>query len=133
MHVEWKLALPLETFLLWRNLIVALNHDTLGEKLLLTTASAYLLKSGLCFVDETSSEGAEPNLNKSSVEEDLAVNVEGVDGFLQMGHEHHIAGFVVVVVQSEEVNLAEHSSGSNDAFAMDEKVVAENVNECSSI
>jgi hypothetical protein len=37
-------------------------------------------------------------LNQRSVEENLAVDIERVDRFLQMGHEHHIAGLVVVVV-----------------------------------
>jgi hypothetical protein len=132
-HVEWKLALSLKTLLLWGNLVVSLDHDTLSEELLLTTTAADLLESSLCFVNQTSSKGAETNLDKSSVEENLTVDVEGVDGFLQMGHKHHITGLIVVVVKSEEVNLAKHSSGSDNAFAVDEKVVAENVDECSSI
>ena len=133
MHVERKLTLSLETLLLWGNLVVSLDHNTLSEELLLTTASADFLESSLCFVDQTSSECAKTNLDEGSVEENLAVYIESVDSFLQMGHEHHIAGLVVVIVQGEEINLAKHSSCPDDAFAVDEKVVAENVDERSSI
>ena len=133
MHVEGKLTLSLKTLLLRGNLVVSLNHDTLSKKLLLAATAADLLESSLCFVDQAGSESAEANLDKSSVEENLAVDVEGINGFLQMRHKHHITGLVVVVVQSEEVNLTKHSSGSNNAFAIDEQVVAEDVNESSGI
>jgi hypothetical protein len=72
-------------------------------------------------------------LDEGTVEEDLAVDIEGVDSFLQMRHKHHIASFVVVVVQSEEINLAQHSPGSDDAFAVDKKVVAESIDQSCSV
>jgi len=50
-----------------------------------------------------------------------------------MRHQHHIASLVIIVVQGKEVNLAKHSSGTDDAFAVDEQVVAENVDKSSSI
>jgi hypothetical protein len=119
--------------LLWGDLVVSLDHNTLSKKLLLTATSANLLKSSLCFVDQTSSESAETNLDESSVEENLAVNIESVDSLLQMGHEHHITGLIVIVVESEEVDLAKHSSGSNDALTVDKEVVAEGIDESSGI
>lgn len=133
MHVEGELTLSLEALLLGGDLVVSLDHNTLSKKLLLTATSANLLESSLCFVDQPSSEGAETNLDKGSVEENLAMNIESVDCLLQMGHEHHIAGLVVVVVESKEIDLAKHSSGSNDAFAVDEEVVAEGVDKSSGI
>jgi len=50
-----------------------------------------------------------------------------------MRHQHHIACLVVVVVESKEVNLAEHSPSADNAFAVDEKVVAQNIDKGSSI
>ena len=55
------------------------------------------------------------------------MNIKSVDGLLQMGHEHHVTGFVVIVVKGKEVNLAEHSAGSNDAFAVDKEVMAQGI------
>jgi hypothetical protein len=43
---------------------------------------------------------------------------------LKMRHEHHIAGLVVLVVQSQEVDLAEHCPCSDDAFAEFEEICA---------
>ena len=127
MHVEWKLALSLKALLFWRDLVVSLNHNTLGKQLLLSSTSADFLEGCLCLVDKTSSESAETDLDESSVEQDLAVHVESVDCLLQMGHQHHIACLVVVVVQCEEVNLAKHSSSSDNAFAVDKEVIAQDV------
>lgn len=42
-----------------------------------------------------------------------------------MRHEHHVTGPVVLVVESQEVDLAKHRSRPNDAFAVFEKVRAE--------
>ena len=64
----------------------------------LWTTTTDLLKSGLGFVNKASSESAKTDLNKCPVEQDLAVNIECVDGLLQMGHQHHITGLVVIVV-----------------------------------
>jgi hypothetical protein len=44
-----------------------------------------------------------------------------------MRHEEHVTGFVVVVVQCEEINLAEHSTGANYALTIDKEIVAKNV------
>jgi hypothetical protein len=131
--VEGKLTLSLKTLLLRGNLVVSLDHDTLSKELLLATTTTDLLEGSLSFVDQAGSESAETNLDKGSVKENLAVDVEGIDGFLQMRHKHHITGLVVVVVQSEEINLTKHSSGSNDTFAVDEQVIAEDVDESSGI
>jgi len=97
-HVERKLTLSFKALLFWRNLVVSLNHNTLGKQLLLAPTSANLLKSSLSFIDKTGPESTKADLNKSSVEEDLAVNIECVDGLLQMRHQHHVASLVVVVV-----------------------------------
>lgn len=86
MHVERKLTLSFEALLFWGYLVVSLDHDTLSEQLLLTTASTNLLKSGLGFVDKASTECAKTHLNQSSIEEDLAVNIECGNPLLQMGH-----------------------------------------------
>jgi hypothetical protein len=50
-----------------------------------------------------------------------------------MRHQHHVSGLVIVVVQGEEINLAKHGSGTDDAFAAEEKVVAEDVDKSTSI
>lgn len=100
MHVKRKLSLALEAFLLWRDLVVSLDHDTLRKQLFLSSRTTNFLKGGLGLVHKTSSESAKSNLNQCSVEEDLAVDIESVDSFLQMRHQHHITSLVVVVVQS---------------------------------
>lgn len=81
-HVERKLALPLETLLLWRDLVVSLDHDTLSKQLLLATTTADFLKSSLSFVDKSGAESTETDLNKSPVEENLAVDIKSADGLL---------------------------------------------------
>lgn len=50
-----------------------------------------------------------------------------------MRHEHHVASLVVVVVERQEVNLAQHGTGAEDALAVKEKVVAESVDEGSGV
>lgn len=128
-HVERQLALLLEALLLWRNLVVTLNHDPLCQQLLLASRAADLLESVLCLVDKSGAESAETNLDKGSVEENLGVDVEVADAFLQVRHEHHVASLVVVVVQCQEVNLAQHGASTENALAVEEKVVAEGIDE----
>lgn len=84
--MEGELALTFEAFLLRRDLRVPLHHDTLGEEFFLSAATAYVLKRVLGFVDETGTEGAESNLNKGAIEEDLSVDVEIADGLCHVGH-----------------------------------------------
>ena len=128
-HVEWKLTLLLEALLLWRDLVVALDHDTLCQQLLLASGAADLLESVLGLVDESGAESAKTDLNKGSVEENLGVDVEVADRLLQVRHEHHVASLVVVVMESQEVNLAQHGASTENALAVEEKVLAESVDE----
>lgn len=95
----------------------------------MATTTADFLESGLGFVDESGPEGTQANLDKRSVEKYLAVDIEGADCLLQMGHQHHIAGLVIIVVESQEVDLAKHSSSANNTLAIGEEVVAENIDE----
>jgi hypothetical protein len=50
-----------------------------------------------------------------------------------MRHQHHVTSLVVLAVKGEEVNLAQHSSGTNNTVAVAEKVVAENIDEVTSV
>jgi hypothetical protein len=125
--VEGQLSLLLKALLLRRHLVVSLHHDTLSEQLLLTATAANLLESVLSLVDETLAECTEANLDQSSVEEDLAQNVEVGDVLLKMRHQHHVTSLVVLAVKGKEVDLAQHSASTNNAVAVAEKVVAENV------
>ena len=84
--MEGELALAFKTFLLRGNLRVPLHHYTLSEELFLSAATAYVLESVLGFVDETSAEGAESDLNECTIEKDLSIDVEIADGFCHMGH-----------------------------------------------
>lgn len=131
MHVEGQLALLLQALLLGRDLAVSLHHDTLSEQLLLAAAAANLLQGVLSIVDEALAEGAETDLDESSVVQDLALDVEAGDSLLQVRHEHHVTSLVVVVVQGEEVDLGEQSSGTEDALAVGVKVGAEDVDQLS--
>lgn len=124
-HVEGQLALAFQTLLLGRDSGVTLHDDTLGKKLLLAAAATDLTKSVLGLVDEASAEGTETDLNKGAVEEDLGADVESGDVFSQMRHEHQITGLVVLVVQSKEVDLAEHGASAGNAIAVFEQVVAD--------
>lgn len=123
----------LKALLLGRNLVEALNHDTLGKKLLLAPAAANLLESVLGVIHETLAEGAETNLNKGTVVENLGGNVEVGNALLQVRCEHHVTGLVVLIVQRQEVDLAEHGAGTDNAFAVLEKVVAKDVDELAGI
>ncbi len=129
MHMERKLALTLKALLLWRNNGVALYHNTLCQQLLLASTAADLLKSVLCLVDETCAESAKADLDEGPVEEDLGVDIEVADSLLQVRHEHHVASLVVVVVEGQEVNLAQHGTGAENALAVKEEVIAESVDE----
>lgn len=133
MHVEGQLSLLLKALLLGRHLVVSLHHDTLGEQLLLTAAAADLLQSVLGIIDKTLAESAETNLDQSSVVQDLALDVKVGDVLLQMRHQHHVTGLVVLAVKGEEVNLAQHGSGTDNTVAVAEQVVAENIDEVASV
>ena len=124
MHVKGELSLSLEAFLLWRHLAESLNHNTLRKQLFLSTTAADFLKGGLSFVDKSGPESTKTNLDKSSVEQYLAVDIERADGLLQVRHQHHIACLVVIIMEGKEVNLAQHSASTDDALAVYEEVVA---------
>lgn len=83
-HVEGQLALLLQALLLGRDLAVSLHHDALSEQLLLAAAAANLLQGVLSIVDEALAEGAETDLDESSVVEDLALDIKAGDGLLQV-------------------------------------------------
>lgn len=83
-HVEGQLALLLQALLLGRDLVVSLHHDALSEQLLLAAAAANLLQGVLSIVDKALAEGAETDLDESSVVQDLALDVEASDGLLQV-------------------------------------------------
>lgn len=106
-----------------------MHLQTLCEELFLPVASADFLKRRLCLVDETSAESTETDLYKRTVEEDLSVYVKVADGLLQMRHEHHVTSLVVLIVQREEVDLAQHGAGSDDTLAVSEEVCAESLDE----
>lgn len=129
MHVEGQLSLLLEALLLGRDLVVSLHHHTLGEQLLLSATAADLLKSVLSIIDQTLSESAKTDLNQSSVEQNLAENIEVGDRLLEMRHQHHVTSLVVLAVESKEVDLAKHGSGTNNALTVAEQVVAKNVDQ----
>ena len=81
------------------------------------------------FVNEVCAEGTQANLDEGAVEEDLGVDGEVGDGFLEMGHEEHVACFVVFVVEGEVVDLAEVGSGTDNVGAVLEEVRAQGCNE----
>lgn len=105
----------------------------MSKKLFLAPTAADLLKGSLGLVDKTCPERTKSDLDKSTIEQYLRKNIKGTDGFLQMRHQHHITGLVIIVVQSQEINLAKHGTGANDAFAVEEKEIAEGVDECGGI
>lgn len=133
MHVERQLSLLLEALLLGRHLVVSLHHDTLSEQLFLTATAANLLEGVLCLVNKTLAECAETNLDQSSVVENLALDVEVGDVLLKMRHQHHVTSLVVLAVESEEVDLAQHSSGTDNTLAVAEQVVAKNVDKVAGV
>ena len=127
--MERKLPLTLETLLLGRDLGVSLHLQTLCKQLLLPVATANLLQRGLCLVDETGTERAETDLDQRAVEENLCVDVKVANGLLQMRHEHHVASLVVLVVQRQEVDLAQHGASADDALTVLEEVCAKSLYE----
>jgi hypothetical protein len=50
-----------------------------------------------------------------------------------MRHKHHVASLIVVVVESQEVDLAEHGTSADDALAVDKEIVAKNTDKSSCI
>ena len=122
MHVERQLSLLLESLLLGGNLAVPLDNHTLSEQLLLPTTAADLLEGILSIINESLSESAESDLDQRPVVENLARDIEAGDTLLQMRHKHHVSSLVVLIMQSQEVNLAEHGSSTNDTVAVDKEI-----------
>ena len=91
--------------------------------------AADFLEGGLGFVDEAIAEGAQPNLDKGAVEEDLGLDVEVCDCFLEMGHQQHVACFVVLVVECKEIYLAEVGASADDIGAISEEIGAKGFDE----
>ena len=106
MHVEWELALPFQSFLLRRDLGESLNHDTLSQEFFLPAATTDILQRILRFVNEVCPEGAETDLDEGTIEKYLGIDVEGGNGLLQVRHKQHISSPVILVVESEVVDLA---------------------------
>jgi hypothetical protein len=50
-----------------------------------------------------------------------------------MRHEHHVASLVVLAVEGEEIDLAQHGSGTDDAVAVAEKVVTEDMDQAAGV
>ena len=98
MHVEGKLTLSLQALLFWCYLRVSLDHDTLCQEFFLPATSTNFLESVLGFIHQICSEGAKTNLNESPIEEDLSIDREIADCFLQVRHQKHISGFVILVM-----------------------------------
>ena len=132
-HVEGELALLLEALLLGGDLAVTLDHDTLSEKLLLTATATDLLERVLGVVDETLAESAKADLDEGAVVENLGGDIEVGDSLLKMGGEHQVARLVVLIVQSQEVDLAKHGTSADDTLAVLEQVVGKDVDELASI
>ena len=131
--MEGELPLLLQLFLLRGDLAVPLDNYTLGKELLLSAASANFLQGVLRIVHEAFAERAESHLHNCAVVENLSLDVEVGDGLLQMGHERHIPSLVVIAVESEEVDMAQHGAGSDDALAVVEEVVGKNLDEVGGI
>lgn len=110
-------------------MVVSLHHHTLGQQLLLSATTTNLLQGVLRIIDETLAEGTQTNLNQSSVVKDLSQDVEVGNGVLQMRHEHHVTGLVVLAMEGEEIDLAQHGSSTNNAVTIAEQVVAEDINQ----
>ena len=91
--------------------------------------AANLLERILCLVNESSPESTKTNLDQSTVEENLGVDVEVADCLLKMRHQHHIARLVVVIVKCQEVDLAQHCPSPNDALAVLEEIRAKGLDE----
>lgn len=83
-HMEGELALAFESFLFRCDLGVSLDHDALGEELLLSAGATNFLERGLGLVDKVCTEGAEAYLNERTVEENLRVDGKIGDGLLKM-------------------------------------------------
>ena len=132
-HVEGQLALTLKTLLLRRHGGVTLENDTLGQQLLLPSATADLRKCVLSLIDETSAESTQTDLNKRAVEEDLCADVKVGNALSKVRHEHQVTRAVVLVVKGEVVDLAQHRACFDDTITVHIEVVAEGLNEASHI
>ena len=53
-------------------------------------------------------------MNDRSIVEDLRSDIRSTDRILQMGHEEHISGGVVIVVEGVVVDVGEHRSSSEE-------------------
>ena len=128
MHMEWQLPLSLQPLLFGCDLRVTLDHNTLGQKLFLSATAADLLQSILRFINQIGPKSAETNLDKRSVEQDLSIDREVPNSLLQVRHQKHIARFIVLIMQSEVVDLTEVSSRSYYISAVLEKIGAQCLN-----
>ena len=77
----------LQTFLLRRDLRVALDHNALSEEFFLSARAAYFLEGGLSLIDKVCAKGAEADLDKGAIEENLGADWEVGNCFLEMRHQ----------------------------------------------
>jgi len=112
MHVEGELTLTLKFLLLGRHGTIALGLESLGQQFLDTTSSRDILQTCVCLFDHSLTEGTKTQLDHRSVVQDLRGDVCLVNGFLQMGHQEHIACNKEPVVKSVMVDMVEHSPGA---------------------
>lgn len=82
----------------------------LREQLFHLARGHNVLQTALCFLDQASFKGTETNLHRRAVVQDLCSNVGVTNGLLQMRHEKQVARTVIVAMQRNVVDVAEHCS-----------------------
>ena len=117
MHVEGKLALTLGLFLVRRENLEPLLVDTLSEQLLDALSGKDFLEGSLGLLDQAAPKRAQAKLNDGAIVQDLGGNVGGVDRFLKVRHEQHVARGVEVIVESVMVNMAEDRAGAEQGVS----------------
>lgn len=107
-------------FLFRRDLVVVLYYDILSEEFFLVIGVVDFLEGILGVVDEVFVECVEIDLDEGMVVENLVLDVEVGDVFLEMGYEYYVMSFVVFVVEGEEVYLVEYGVSMDNVFVFDE-------------
>jgi hypothetical protein len=126
-HVERQKTPLFDEFLLRGVLRESL--DSLSQQLLGTLRGKDLEQGRLTFGKVTLLEGGKTDLNDDSVVQDLSGDVGVLDRVLEVAHQEHVPGLVILAVERVVVDVAQHGSGSDERRSITVQVDGERVDE----
>ena len=126
-HVERQKTPLFDEFLLRGVLRESL--DSLSQELLGTLRRKDFEQGRLTFGKVTLLEGGKTDLNDDSVVQDLSGDIGVLNRVLEVAHQEHIPGLVVLAVERVVVDVAQHGSGSDEGRRITVQIDGERVDE----